>query len=133
MASSKPAVRQSRDTTYLVSCRAVPDAADHSSQMPARRAADLALDHVEDACPTLFRPRRPRTEYRGGDGLRRYGDTDLVAWVSHGSVKFFQPTIGGDVVYLGTEDDWTKSSVPVRCGRRGGRYFATVTESLERR
>jgi hypothetical protein len=132
MATSQPAVPQSRDTTYLVSCRVVPDNADHSAQMPARRNIDLALDHLEDACPALFQPRRPRTEYSGDGGLRRYGGTDLTAWVSHGSVKFLQSSVGGDVVHLGPESDWTKTPIPIRCGRRNGRYFASLLESAEK-
>ena len=91
MATSLPAVPQPRDTTYLLSCRVVQDKSDHSAQMPMRRNADLALDHLEDACPALFQPRRPRTEYSADGGLRRYIGTDLTAWVSHGSVKFLQP------------------------------------------
>jgi Glycosyltransferase family 87 len=126
IATSKAQVPQSRDTTYLVSCRVVPDYADHSAQMAARRNIDLALDHLEDACPALFQPRRLRTEYSGGGGLRRYGATDLNAWVSHGSVKFLQPSVGGDVVYLGPESDWIKAPVQIRCGRDNGRYFAIL-------
>jgi hypothetical protein len=126
MASSEPVAPQSRDTTYLVSCRVVPDKTDHSAQMPARRDIDLALDHLEDACPALFQPRRPRTEDLGEGGLRRYGSTDLIAWVSHGTVKFLQPPVGGDVVNLGPESDWTKASIRIRCGRRNGRYFASL-------
>ena len=126
MATSQPTVPQSRDTTYLVSCRVVPDNADHSAQMPARRNIDLALDHLEDACPALFQPRRPRTEYSGDGGLRRYGGTDLTAWVSHGSVKFLQPSVGGDMVHLGPESDWTNAPIQIRCGRRNGRYFASL-------
>jgi hypothetical protein len=126
MAASQPALPQSRDTTYLMSCRVAPDKTDYSAQMPARRDIDLALDHLEDACPTLFQPRRPRTEFIGDGGLRRYGGTDLIALVSHGSVKFLQPPMGGDVVVLGPESDWTKASIQLRCGRRNGRYFARL-------
>jgi Glycosyltransferase family 87 len=126
MAASQPAVPQSRDTTYLVSCHVAPDKTDHSAQMPARRDIELALDHLEDACPALFQPRRPRTENIGDGGLRRYIGTDLIAWVSHGSVKFLQPPIGGDVVSLGPENDWTKAPMQIRCGRRNGRYFARL-------
>jgi hypothetical protein len=126
MGTSESVAPQSRDTTYLVSCRVVPDKTDYSAQIPARRNIDLALDHLEDACPALFRPRRPRTEIIGDGGLRRYGGTDLIAWVSHGTVKFLQPPIGGDVVVLGTESDWTKSSIQLQCGRRNGRYFASL-------
>jgi hypothetical protein len=125
MASSQPAVRQSRDTTYLLSCHVLPDNADHSPQIAMRRNVDLALDHLEDSCPALFQPRRPRTEKIGDGGLRRYAGTDLVAWVGHGSVKFLQPSIGGDVVSVGSESDWVKGAIPIRCGRNNGRYFAS--------
>jgi len=126
MAASEPAAPQSRDTTYLVSCRVAPDNTDYSAQIPARRDIDLALDHLEDACPALFQPRRPRTEIIGDGGMRRYGGTDLIAWVSHGTVKFLQPPIGGDVVVLGPESDWAKASIQLRCGRRNGRFFARL-------
>jgi hypothetical protein len=132
VATSQSTVPQSRDTTYLVSCRVVPDKTDHSAELPAHHAADLALDHLEDACPALFQPRRPHTEFRGDGGLRRYGATDLVAWVSHGSVKFLQPTIGGGVIYLGHESDWAKGPIPLRCGRHNARYFAIVPTTNER-
>jgi hypothetical protein len=127
MAASAPKVPQSRDTSYLVSCRVVLDKTDHSAQMPARRNINLALDHLEDACPALFQPRRPRTEYIGDAGLRRYA-TDLNAWVSHGSVKFLQPSVGGDVVIVGPESDWIKAPIGIRCGRRNGRFFAILPQ-----
>ncbi len=73
IATSKPAVPQSRETTYLLSCLVVPDNTDYSAQLPALHDIDLALDHLEDACPALFQPRRQRTEYSGDGGLRRYG------------------------------------------------------------
>jgi hypothetical protein len=132
LATSQPAVPQSRDTTYLVTCRVAPDKTNHSAQMSAHRDIDLALDHLEDACPALFQPRRPYTEYSGDGGLRRYLNTDLAAWVSHGRVKFLQPSIGGDLIYLGGESAWTKASIQIQCGRRGGRYFARLPESIER-
>ena len=127
MAASKPAVPQSHDSTFLVSCRLVADD-DHSANLHSRQAVDLALDHLEDACPALFQPRRLRTEYGGNGGLRRYLNTDLVAWVSHGTVKFRQPTLGGGTVYLGREDDWTDAARTLRCGRHRGRYFADMVE-----
>ena len=54
METSQPAVPQERDTTYLVSCRVVPDKSDHSAKMQEWRDTDLVLDHLEDACPALF-------------------------------------------------------------------------------
>jgi hypothetical protein len=132
MATSKPVVAQSRDTTYLVSCHVTPDKSDYTADVPAHRDADLALDHLEDACPALFQPRRPRTEFSGAAGLRRYLNTDLTAWISHDRVKFLQPSIGGDVVFLGSENDWTKAPIQIRCGRRNGRYFAKLPDSTKK-
>jgi hypothetical protein len=126
IATSQPAVPQVRDTTYLVSCHVVPDKSEYSALLPARRDIDLALDHMEDACPALFQPRRPRTEYIGDGGLRRYGNTDLTAWVGHGFVKFVQASVGGGAAYLGREKDWTKATMPAQCGRRNGKYFVNL-------
>jgi hypothetical protein len=126
MGTSESTAPQSRDTTYLVSCRVVHDNTDYSAQIPARRDIDLVLDHLEDACPALFQPRRPHTEIIGDGGLRRYGGTDLIAWVSHGTVKFFQPPLGGDVISIGAESDWTRAPLQMRCGRHDGRYFASL-------
>ena len=134
LATSHPVAAQSRDTTYILSCHVVPGNIDYSADVQAaHRDADLALDRLEDACPALFQPRRPRTEFNGDTGLRRYLNTDLAAWVSHGSVKFLQPSVGGDIVYLGRESDWMKAPLRVRCGRRDGKFFAGLLESTERR
>jgi hypothetical protein len=131
MATAQPVVPQSRDTTYLLSCHVTREKLEYSADIQAHRDADIALDRLEDSCPALFQPRRPNTEYNGDGGLRRYVNTDLTAWVSHGSVKFLQPSVGGDVVYLGRESDWTKAPTRIRCGRRNGRYFASLPESIE--
>jgi hypothetical protein len=129
VATSHPVAAQSRDATYLVSCHVTANKYTYTADIPAHRDADLALDRLEDACPALFQPHRPRTEFNGKAGLRRYLNTDLTAWVSHGWVKFLQPSVGGDVVYVGHEDDWIKTPMQIRCGRRNGRYFATLPES----
>lgn len=129
MTTSQPAVPQSLDTTYLLTCRVTPDKTDYSAQIPAHRDVDLALDHLEDACPALFQPRRPRTEYSGDSGIRRYMGSDLKAWVSNGRVKFLQPMVGGDVIYVGPENEWAKAPIQLQCGRRDGRYFARPVKS----
>ena len=129
MATSQPTAPQSLDTTYLLSCRVTPDKTDYSAEIWAHRAVDLALDHLEDACPELFQPRRRTTEYGGDGGLRRYMGSDVNAWVSNGRVKFLQPLIGGNVVSLGPEDKWAKAPIQLECGRRNGRYFARPVKS----
>jgi hypothetical protein len=129
--TSTPAVPQSRDTTYLVSCNVAPDKTDHSRDISTHQDADRVLDRLEDACPALFQPRRPRTEYNDSGGLRHYLNTDLSAWVSRGWVKFQQPSKGGGIVYLGHEDDWLRAPLRVSCGRRSGLFFAKVVDSMD--
>jgi hypothetical protein len=124
IASSMPEEPQARDRTYLVSCHVIPDNTDYSAYMTPRRNADLALDHLEDACPKVFQPRRAQSEYSEGNALRRYGGSDLIAWVSNGALMFRQLTNGGDVVNLGPETDWTLAPREIQCDRRNGRFFA---------
>jgi hypothetical protein len=120
-----------RDTTYLVSCRVVPDTTDHSAQIARQRAVDLVLDRLEDACPELFQPRRLVTEHEGDSWQRVYVNTDLTAWVSHGWVKFRNPVRGGPPSVVGRESDWAKVPLRLDCGRHGGDYFAKVLNSTE--
>jgi hypothetical protein len=132
LATSKPAAPTIRDKTFLVSCRLVPDETDHSTRLTEQRSADLALDHLEDACPKLFQPRRLSTDYIGTSWLRRYVNTDLTAWVSHGEVKFVQAIHGSRLVYVGPEADWEKAPPRLVCGRKDGVYFAKLLESNHR-
>jgi hypothetical protein len=111
---------------YLVSCGLVPDHTDHTAEMPRQRTANLVLDRLEDACPELFQPRRPPTGRYAEMWRRIYLNTDLVAWVSRGELKFFDPVRGDDTVYLGAESDWAQAPRHLACGRRDGHYFATV-------
>jgi hypothetical protein len=117
---------QSKDTTYMVSCRVVPDSADHSAEIAGQRQADLVLNRLEDACPQLFQPRRVPTDTRGTTSKRLYMNTDVVAWVSLGWVKFQEPLRGDDMVVLGRESDWLQAPLPLECGRRRGHYFARL-------
>jgi len=128
-ASSEPAEPQSSDTTYFLSCQVAPDQALYSAHISARRDTDLTLDRLEDACPALFQPRRAFTEYSGNGGRRRYLNSDLILWVSHGSVKFLQPSVGAEMVHLGRESDWLKTPMQLRCGRRNGIFFASLQRS----
>jgi len=126
--ANEPVKPQSRDTSYLASCHVVPDDTDRSAQIARERAVDLVLDRLEDACPQLFQPRRLRTEQYREIWRRLYVNTDLVAQVSHGTVKFFDPVRGGPMVELGLESDWAKAPRRLACGRRDGRYFATALQ-----
>jgi hypothetical protein len=125
-ALSGPQEIQPRDTTYIVSCRVVADGADHSADLLRQQQADLVLDRVEDACPQLFQPRRLPTDMRGAAARRLYINTDVVAWVSSGWVKFQEPLRGDDMALLGRENDWLKAPLHLACGREHGHYFANV-------
>jgi hypothetical protein len=118
---SRPAI-----TTSLVTCRVVPDPTDHSAELAGRQAANIVLDRLEDACPELFRPRRPLTELRNGRWQRIYLNTDLYAWVSRGWVKISNPTSGDGPIFLGSESDWLQAPQRIACARRDGHDFARV-------
>lgn len=115
------------DTEYLAVCdvdRAGPAGA---SPPPGQRAADLALDHLEDACRALLQPRRPADTFTGdpSDGYvfsRRYANTSTVAWVTRGSVGV-QMLMDGREQNAGLESAWEKASLPVVCGREGGGFL----------
>ncbi len=67
----------------------------------------------------------------GGGWQRVYMDTDLVAWVSHGSVNFSNPMRAEGIVHLGRESDWAKAPLNLVCGRRNGHYFARVLQPTQ--
>jgi hypothetical protein len=124
-----PPAGKLRYTSYLASCHLVADTDDESKEMAARRAMDVVLDRLEDACPPLFQPRRPQTEHVGQVWQRFYGATDLTAWVSEGEVKFASAVRDIRTVFVGREDAWAKQPVPLECGRRHGIYFARLTQA----
>lgn len=117
-----------RYTSYLASCHLVADTGDESSDMAARRAVDVVLDRLEDACPALFQPRRPQTEHLNQVWLRFYGATDLTAWVGRGEVKFASAIRDTRDVNVGREDAWAKGPLALECGRRKGIYFARLAQ-----
>jgi hypothetical protein len=115
-----------RFTSYLASCHIVADTDDESGEIAARRAVDVVLDRLEDACPALFQPRRPQTEHINRVWQRFYGATDLTAWVGQGEVKFASAVRDTRDVFVGREDAWAKRPLPLECGRRNGIYFARL-------
>jgi hypothetical protein len=121
-----PLEPQNRDTTYIETCRAVPDTADQSALKARQRAVNLVFDHLEDACPRLFQPRR-LISVRYGDFWRRvYGATDIVASIGYGRVKFSDAMRPQGPIDMGSESDWAKAPLRLECGKRDGVYFAHV-------
>jgi hypothetical protein len=126
VSTANPVAPAGPEPLYLLSCALVADHADHADDLARERTANLVLDRLEDACPELFQPRRLPTGRYGNMWRRIYLNTDLVAWVSRGEVKFFDPVQGDDTVYLGPESDWARAAPRLACGRRHGHYFAKV-------
>jgi hypothetical protein len=127
--SSIPAPRVRRElqyTSHLASCHVVADTRDESQEMAARQAVDIVFDRMEDACPTLFQPPRPQTEHANQVWLRRYGATDLTAWVGNGEVHFIDAVRNPQDIFLGREDAWARGSLPLECGRQNGIYFGRL-------
>ncbi len=108
----------------LSSCAVAADLSDHSAEKAEQRRADQALDRMEDACPELFRPRRPVTEHVGNTWSRIYLDTDLNAWVGHGQLRAKQELVSSETLQLGSEAQWLDGSLRLDCGRRHEVYFA---------
>jgi len=117
-----------RYTSYLASCHLVADTDDESREIAARRAVDVVLDRLEDACPALFQPHRPQTEHFGQVWQRFYGATDLTAWVSQGEVKFASAVRDIKDVNVGREEAWAQGPLTLECGRVKGIYFARLAQ-----
>ncbi len=123
---SVPAPQQPLDTTYWVSCQLVAAPADHSAEYARQQTVDEAFAHLEDACPELFQPRGLRTEHHHDQWLRRYVNTDLIVWISHGQVAFRDVPRGDPAISLGDEAGWEQTPPRLACGRSAGHYFARV-------
>ncbi len=119
--SKKPIDRRPNNTSYLNSCRLVRDLADHADEVARKREIDLVFGHLESACPALFQPTGLRSERTGQVWRRLYVNTDLVATVYRGNVRFINPVRGGPPTDLGTESAWANAPLRVACGRRNGR------------
>jgi hypothetical protein len=127
--TSMPQAPQDRENTYVETCRVVPDHTDRSVVLARLRAVDLIFDRLEDACPKLFRPRRLITVHYGDVWRRLYGATDIVAWVSHGRVKFSDQIRPHGLVDLGSEADWGNAPLRLECGKHDGVFYAHVLPS----
>lgn len=119
------------ETGYFVSCRVVPEGMRDPELVTGERSANLVLDRLEDACPALLQPRRQATFLLGDKAhgylwVRRYENTDMTAWVTHGWVHFQRFIDGGKEGYAGRESDWEKAPLRVSCGRGVDGYFLRV-------
>ena len=127
------------NTGYLITCQVVPQPVLHVDRSASQRAAETVLDRLEDACPDLFQPARPMTQYFGDmrhhDEIwaRRYLNTNLTAWVSRGWVQFVDPVRGGPATYVGPVAAFESKGLRIGCGRRDERYFAKVLTASTRR
>ncbi len=117
-----------RFTSHIASCHLVADTSDRSQEKAARRAVDIVLDRLEDACPDLFQPRRPQTEHINQLWVRTYPATDLTAWVGKGEVRFVSAVRDRREIFVGREEQWAGKSLPLQCGRRHGVYFADLAQ-----
>ncbi len=118
-------------TVYVVTCRVVRDPTIRSALTEAERGPNLVLDRLEDACPQLFRPRRPLTEVYGSERtgyrwIRKYPTTNLAAVIVGGSVELVDGVRGGQPGYLGGESAWEQAPLPLTCGRSGDFYYAKL-------
>jgi hypothetical protein len=128
--STEAGTRELHLDTYLVSCSVVRDHTDHSPTITRKRAVDLVLDRLEDACPELLQPRRSGTERDGNNWRRLYMNTDLRVSVGGGRVWIRDPLRADAPVFAGREDDWAAQKTPrLACGRDSDGYFAKQPKS----
>jgi hypothetical protein len=123
---TKPTAHQPPFTGDVITCGLVPDSTYRAALAPAEQQAAVILDRLEDACPELFQPRRPVTEYRNHRWLRAYINTDVFAWVSRGWVKVYNGVSGDGPIFVGRDSDWSAAPQRVACGRRGGHDFIRI-------
>jgi hypothetical protein len=128
--TSSEAASADKSRTTLVTCQVVPGAGPDAALMARRQSVDEVFDRMEDACPQLFQPRRAVSEYNGRVWSRHYTNTDIMAWISQGDVKFWQSDRGAAFVNVGREADWLKAPVRLECGRRNSTYYAHVVNPV---
>jgi hypothetical protein len=125
-ATSEPQEPQDRGTTYLVTCRLIADTQDPAGLIARRQAVDLVFDRIEDACPSLFRPRRLFTVHEGPVWRRLYGSSDISAWISRGRVKVVDVIRPHGIIDIGAESAWANAPLKLDCGSRNGAYFVNI-------
>jgi hypothetical protein len=118
------------DTRRLMTCRVIrnPSA---TALLPGQRIADAAFDHLEDACPALFQPRRPADVLLGDaksgyEFLRKYTGSAVHVWIAHGVIRFQKLAPGGREEDAGSEQMWAKTPRRVACGWKGAGFLKVL-------
>ena len=120
----------SRSTELLMTCHVIRDPA-ATALLPGKRTADVAFDHLEDACPALFQPRRP-VDVVLGDArsgyvfVRKYTGSAVHAWIAHGVIRFQKLAPGGREEDAGSEKMWAKTPPRVACGWKGAGFLKVL-------
>ncbi len=122
---------RSADTGYLATCQVSRDGPLRVQPLPGQRAADLAFDHLENACPALFQPSGPNDMVLGDAGrgyvfVRYYPGTGIQAWTGRGAL-WFQKLIGGTEEDAGPMRLWESSPPRVACGLQGGGFLKRLS------
>jgi hypothetical protein len=125
------------NTEDLVACRLVWNGAETAPPpVLGQRAADLAFDHLEEACPALFQPARPLDDITGDatQGYvfsRRYANTEILAWIAHGQITFEHfYRFGGSELSAGSEREWERAPLRVACGRAGHGFLRVLQPAV---
>jgi hypothetical protein len=116
---------------YLVTCPVVIAPSRRDPRLVAERAAaDAVFDHLEEACPKLFRPRgavtRNYSTAHEQVWMRRYAATSLAAIVGPTYLLIKSDDRPGAPDFLGRESDWVRAPQPLACGRGDERYWAKL-------
>lgn len=128
----RPKVREHRpDTKRLIACHVIQDPS-VAAAVPGQRMADAAFDHLEDACPALFQPRRPVDVLLGDRRsgyvfLRKYTGSAVHAWIAHGVIRFEKLAPGGREEDAGSERLWARTPPRVECGWQGAGFLKILS------
>ena len=120
----------SRNTKRLMTCRVIRNSAARI-RVSGQRTADAAFDHLEDACPALFQPRRPVDVLMGDERsgyifLRKYTGSAVHAWIARGTIRFQKLAPGGREEDAGSEQMWAHSPPRVACGWEGAGFLKVL-------
>ncbi len=120
------------DTKHLMTCQVVQHTS-ASGPLPGQRTADAAFNHLENACPALFQPRRPGDVLMGDARtgyifVRKYAGTSVNAWIARGIIRFAKLAPGGREKTAGSENLWATAPPHVVCGSQGAGFIKDLPQ-----